>query len=145
MHLRVLSLCVLGLAAAAAQSPDQPSRSVWDGIFTADQAKRGQPLYNKHCGSCHGEQLTGGEEAPPLAGGAFLANWNGLTVGDLFERIRVSMPQDHPGRLSRPDNADILAYVLSANQFPAGKTELAGDTARLKEIRFEAARPEPKK
>jgi mono/diheme cytochrome c family protein len=113
------------------------TQSVWDGVYTDDQAKRGQPLYNKYCAACHGEQLTGGEDSPPLTGGAFLANWNGLTVGDLFERIRVSMPQDRPGRLTRQQNADVLAYLLSANQFPAGRTELPTETERLKQIRFE--------
>jgi cytochrome c len=121
------------------------ARSVWDGIFTKEQAKRGDQLYHGQCASCHGEMLTGGEAAPPLAGGEFLSNWNGLTVGDLFERIRVSMPQDHPGRLSRKDNADILSYMLSINRFPAGKTELQRQTELLKEIRFDATRPDEKK
>ena len=116
------------------------SASVWQGVYTEEQAKRGQPLYGKYCASCHGEQLTGGEDSPPLTGGAFLANWNGLTVGDLFERIRVSMPQDRPGRLTRQQNADILAYMLGVNQFPAGQTELPTNTGRLKQIRFEAAK-----
>jgi S-disulfanyl-L-cysteine oxidoreductase SoxD len=116
------------------------SASVWQGVYTEEQAKRGQPLYGKYCASCHGEQLTGGEDSPPLTGGAFLANWNGLTLGDLFERIRVSMPQDRPGRLTRQQNADILAYVLGANQFPAGQAELPTETERLKQIRFEAAK-----
>ena len=116
------------------------SASVWQGVYTEEQAKRGQPLYSKYCASCHGEQLTGGEDSPPLTGGAFLANWNGLTVGDLFERIRVSMPQDRPGRLTRQQNADILAYVLAVNQFPAGQAELPTETNRLKQIRFEAAK-----
>src|ERR1039457_3977767 len=122
------------------QTPE-PSRSVWDGVYTSGQAKRGQPLYHQQCASCHGEQLSGGEEAPELAGGGFLANWNGFTVGDLFERISVSMPQGRPESLSRQHNADILAYMLSVNQFPAGKTELAAATEQLKQIRFEAAKP----
>src|SRR5258708_3546121 len=92
--------------------------SIWQGVFTEEQAKRGKPVYDKHCASCHGEQLTGGKTPPPLTGAAFLSNWNGLPLGDLFERIRVSMPQDHPGRRTRQQNADILAYVLSVNQFP---------------------------
>jgi S-disulfanyl-L-cysteine oxidoreductase SoxD len=116
------------------------SASVWQGVYTDEQAKRGQPLYSKYCASCHGQQLTGGEDSPPLTGGAFVANWNGLTVGDLFERIRVSMPQDRPGRLTRQQNADILAYVLAVNQFPAGQTELPTETERLKQIRFEAVK-----
>jgi hypothetical protein len=74
-----------------------------------------------------------------------MANWSGLTVGDLFERIRLSMPEGRPGTLSRQQNADILAYILSVNQFPAGKTELQRDTDRLKQIRFLAEKPDPGK
>ena len=71
---------------------------------------------------------------------SFLALRQLLTVGDLFERIRVSMPQDRPGRLTRPQNADILAYVLSVNQFPVGQVELPPETERLKQIRFEPSK-----
>jgi len=130
---------VLGLAAIA-----QTTRTVWDGVYTDDQAKRGEGFYGKECASCHGGELTGGESAPPLAGDSFFANWNGLTLGDLFDRIRVSMPQNAPGKLSRQQNADILAFVLSFNRFPAGKTELYRQAEMLKEIRFEAAKPEAK-
>jgi cytochrome c len=119
----------------------QPSRSVWDGVYTADQGKRGATLYAAECASCHGSALNGGESAPPLTGSEFFSNWNGLTVGDLFERIRVSMPADHPGKLTREQDADILAFMLSMNQFPAGKTELDHRTEMLKQIRFEAAKP----
>jgi S-disulfanyl-L-cysteine oxidoreductase SoxD len=129
----------------APQQEPSESRSVWDGVYTEEQAKRGETLSRKQCSSCHGDTLTGGESAPPLAGGAFLANWNGLTLGDLFERVRKTMPQDAPGRLSRQESADILAYMLSVNKFPAGKAELYRQTEMLKEIRFEATRPDPKK
>ena len=82
--------------------------------------------------------------APPLAGGDFLANWNGLTAGDLFERIRTSMPANNPGKLSREVNADILAYILSVNQFPAGTAELDRRTEFLRQIRIDAQKPEKK-
>jgi S-disulfanyl-L-cysteine oxidoreductase SoxD len=114
---------------------------VWDGVFTEAQAKRGQPLYNQHCASCHGDMLTGGEMAPPLAGGDFLSNWNGLTMGDLFERIRKSMPATRPGSLSREANADITAYMLSVNSFPAGAKELSTSTEALKQIRIDMNKP----
>jgi len=119
----------------------QPSRSVWDGVYTSEQAQRGSKLYANECASCHGTALNGGESAPPLTGGEFFSNWNGLTVGDLFERIRVSMPADKPGKLSREQDADILAFMLNVNQFPEGKTELDHRTEVLKQIRFEAAKP----
>jgi S-disulfanyl-L-cysteine oxidoreductase SoxD len=132
---------VVGLAGIGAS---QGQRSVWDGVYTAEQAKRGQARYNELCSSCHGDSLAGGESAPPLAGGEFLANWNTLTVGDLFDRTRSTMPQSKPGSLSRETNAEILAYLLSANQFPAGKEVLPQGSEVLKEIRIEAVKPERK-
>jgi mono/diheme cytochrome c family protein len=129
------------LAAALAWAQDE-SRSVWDGVYTADQAKRGQTQYRQHCASCHGASLTGGEMSPALAGGEFLANWNGLTAGDLFERIRKTMPQNKPGKLTRGANAEILAYLLAFNKFPESQTELSSNTEFLKQIRIEAIKPE---
>ena len=126
------------LMSVAAMAQDAPMRSVWDGVYTEDQAKRGQSLYNQHCMACHGDSLSGGEQAPPLAGGEFLSNWNGLTVGDLFERIRTSMPLNNPQSLNRDTNALILAYILSVNRFPAGQAELSTRTEVLKLIRLEA-------
>jgi cytochrome c len=120
----------------------QTSKSVWDGVYTEEQAKRGETISREECVRCHGQALSGGEEAPPLAGAGFVANWNGSTMGDLFERIRISMPTDAPGRLTRQENADILAYVLSLNKFPAGKTELDRQSDALKQIKFVATKPE---
>jgi mono/diheme cytochrome c family protein len=129
------------LAAGLIQLRAQSARSVWDGVYTSDQAKRGATLYAANCASCHGTELNGGESAPALTGGDFLSNWNGLTLGDLFDRIRVSMPADRPGRLSREQDADVIAYMLSVGQFPSGKTELEHQTEPLKQIRLDAAKP----
>ncbi|HUI55224.1 MAG TPA: cytochrome c [Bryobacteraceae bacterium] len=118
----------------------QTARSVGDGVYTEEQARRGEALGGKECASCHGAGLTGGEEAPALAGDAFLANWNGLTVGDLFDRIRKTMPQDNPGRLTRQQDADILAYMLALNRFPAGKTELPPQSEVLQQIKIETVK-----
>ena len=123
----------------------QTSRSVWDGVYTAEQAKRGADLYSNECASCHGLALNGGEMAPPLTGGEFLSNWNGLTVGDLFDRIRQTMPADRPGSLNREKDADIVAHILSMNQFPAGSQELERQTEVLKQIRIESTKPNEKK
>jgi mono/diheme cytochrome c family protein len=123
---------------AAQQSP--AARSVWDGVYTAEQAKRGESLYAQHCSSCHGSTFEGGEMAPPLAGGAFNANWNGLSLGDLAERIRISMPQNSPGSLSRQQYVDILATMLGGGEFPQGKTELPREVEALKQIAFESAK-----
>jgi len=133
------------LCATRAQEPSPPPKSVWDGVYTEEQAKRGETIYGKECAACHGPELMGGESAPPLTGGAFLANWNGLTLGDLFDRVKKTMPQISPGKLTRQQNADVLAFMLSRNKFPPGKTELYKQSEMLKEIRFESEKPAEKK
>ena len=116
----------------------QTTRSVWDGVYTTDQAKRGQPIYLDKCASCHSSDLSGGESAPPLTGGQFMSNWDGLSAGDLFSRMKESMPQNAPGSLSGQDNADILAYMFQVNGFPAGKTDLDRQPAVLAGIKLES-------
>ncbi len=118
----------------------QTPASVWDGIFSSEQAGRGAGLYRQECASCHGDKLEGRGQAPPLVGGDFTMDWNGMTVGDLFEKMQTSMPADQPGHLSREQNATLLAFILNANQFPAGAAELSTDGERLRQIRFEAAK-----
>ncbi|HXF05781.1 MAG TPA: cytochrome c [Blastocatellia bacterium] len=128
-------------ASSGLRQEGQPSRSVWDGVYTEEQAKRGEALYQQECALCHLATLTGGESAPPLAGADFLSNWNGLTLGDLFERLRISMPPDQPDRLSRQQKIEILAYMLSVNKFPAGSRELPRETYALNQIRLDATKP----
>src|SRR5581483_6623527 len=81
----------------------QESRTTWDGVYTETQAKRGEAVFIDFCSNCHGRNLEGADMTPPLTGGVFTANWDGLTVGDLADRIRVSMPFDRPGTLGRQD------------------------------------------
>jgi len=75
---------------------------------------------------------------PPLVGGAFTSNWNDLTLGDLFDRIRLTMPLDSPGKLSRQQNADVIAFILKTNAWPSGASELPPEAGALKQIRIEA-------
>ena len=127
---------------APATSSTESTQSVWDGIYTTEQANRGETLYAQRCARCHGPDLGGGEIAPALNSAEFKSNWYGLSVDDLLERIKVSMPQDDPGSLSRQQTADILAFVLSKDGFQAGKTELAREAEVLKAIRFEEKKPQ---
>jgi mono/diheme cytochrome c family protein len=127
----------MSLAVVSAQT----SRSVWDGVYTAEQARRGATAYANLCASCHGLALTGGESAPPLTGGEFLSNWSSLTMGDLFDRIRTTMPADQPGHITREQNSDILAHILNVGGFPPGTSELRARTEVLKDIRIDATRP----
>ena len=125
----------------AAQSADLPAPSVWAGVYTAAQVARGDIAYRQECGSCHGAALEGGDMTPALTGAVFTSNWNDLTVGDLFDRIRITMPLDRPGKLTRQQNADVIAFLLNANGWPEGKTELVVDLGALKQIRIQSTRP----
>jgi mono/diheme cytochrome c family protein len=135
------ALAVAGVVVGTALSLAAQAKSQWDGVYSAEQATRGQALYGEKCASCHGPDLTGGEMAPALVGGEFSANWNDLSVGDLFERIRISMPQNDPGSLSRTQNADILAFILQRNKAPVGSAELPTQTEALNQVKFLAAKP----
>ena len=128
----VLVVLVLALTGVA-----QTSRSVWDGVYTQAEAGRGKAAYTQHCANCHGAGLAGGDEAPALIGGTFLANWSQHSADELLERVQTTMPADRPGSLSRKMNADILAYIFAANKFPAGSQALASGSEALKQIGFQ--------
>jgi len=115
--------------------------SVWDGVYSSAQAKRGQALYAKACASCHREDLEGHGPTPSLAGSEFRDRWDGQTLDDLFEKMQATMPGDHPGSLSREDNGAILAFILRSNEMPAGEKDLTTDSDSLAKIRFTAAKP----
>ena len=130
-----LALCSLFLIAAALVTAQAP-RTVWDGVYSDAQAKRGRELYNSKCLSCHGADLSGGEMAPPLVGIGFQSNWNGQSAGDLSERIRVSMPLGAEGTLSRQQVSDIIAAIFAAGEYPAGASELPRESDVLKTIQI---------
>ena len=151
MNIKTVKLVIVGVASLAVIEPltlqisarqaEKTARSVWDGTYTKEQAKRGEVLYAQHCSSCHGPELLGNDEAAPLTGSVFLANWDGLSVDDLTERIRVSMPPNNPGKLTRQQITDIISYTLSFNSFPAGKAELSPKSELQKQLRIEASKP----
>jgi mono/diheme cytochrome c family protein len=128
-------------SAIRAQQPEgAKGASVWDGVYTAEQAKRGEATYQKECSSCHGGDLGGDGFAPALAGAEFSNTWNGATLGDLFERMRISMPPSNPDSVPAAGKADVLAFVLKSGKFPEGKAELKPQAEVLKAIQFQATK-----
>ena len=115
--------------------------TTWSGVYTEAQATSGAQAYMKNCSECHLEDMAGDGFAPPLKGPEFMNNWNALTVGDLFERIRVSMPPSNPSSVTAKEKAEITAHILKNAGFPAGAAELAAQTEPLKAIKFEATKP----
>lgn len=129
-------LCV----AAGLLPAQETTSSVLDGVYTDAQAARGGDAFAQNCAVCHGATLGGVGEAPALVGVLFVSDFNGLTVGDLFDRIRTTMPLNAPGALGRERYADILAFVLKSNGYPAGQRDLDRRSEFLNTIAFEAVR-----
>jgi hypothetical protein len=141
MNLRSVALALIALVSIALRAQDPSSLSVWDGVYSAEQAKRGRFLYHEHCERCHGLELEGDDESVALTGEVFQANWDTLPLGKLYQRIRRDMPYNDPGKLSPEINAAVLAFILRENGFPAGETELPHNADLLNLIRFQSAKP----
>ena len=137
----VMASMLVSTRGAAQEGQNVGARTVWSGVFSAAQADRGGSVYAQSCANCHGAGLEGADMSPALAGAAFMASWNDLSLGDLAERIRISMPADRPGTLSRQEQADVIAFVLRSNRFPVGTTELPTETPALRTIKFVTAQP----
>jgi mono/diheme cytochrome c family protein len=132
----IVLICVAALSRAAVQSGT--AGSILAGVSTAEQADRGKVTYQASCASCHGANLMSrSDDAPSLSGPDFKIGWNGKTVGDLYDRVRTSMPMGAVGTLSDQQYVDIIAFVLQSNGYPAGHQELKPDPAALKQITIE--------
>jgi len=141
-RIAVAAIVALSVGGASYSMLDaQTAPSVWDGVYTDAQATRGAALFDRECAGCHGPNGEGGGMAPALIGAAFTANYDGQTVGDLFERNRTTMPVGREGQLNAQANADITAFMLQVNKFPAGDGELPAQSMALKQIAFVAERP----
>ena len=111
-----------------------PENTVLRGVYTREQAKRGDEQYMKACAACHLADLSGEHTMPALAGDGFIQNYDGHNVADLFERIRTTMPQNAIGSLSDEMYLDIVAFLLQANRFPSGPAPLPTEIDELKKI-----------
>ena len=128
-----LWVVISGVAALSAQSP---GRTVWDGVYTAEQAERGAKLFEQRCAGCHGGDMKGGAGVPGLAGIEFTAGWNNQTAWAVFDTMKGSMPADNPGGLTDAQYADILAAMFKGNDYPAGMTALPTEQAALTQIQI---------
>jgi mono/diheme cytochrome c family protein len=135
-----VSIGVIALAVSASVSLRAQQRTVKDGVYTDAQATRGKAIFDMRCALCHGEMLEGAA-GPPLAGDVFLGPRDSQPLSDVFDKINATMPADAPGTLEPQQVADLLAFMLQANRFPAGKTELAPAAALLKQIAVAATNP----
>lgn len=123
--------------AIAVNARGQATSTVWNSVYTAEQAKRGETIFKDTCSVCHAEDLTGAD-GPALKGELFTLLWEGRSLGTLFQRVR-RMPLRRAA-LPLEESRDALAFILQANGYPAGERELSTDASLLEEI---AIAPKP--
>ena len=125
------TMFALALTTVRAQQPG----SALAGVYTEAQAKRGELLYTDQCKICHGPKLEG-DLGPSIAGKEFVAAWKDMSVGELLDKILMTMPSNQPGTLTPQQGADLLAYVLSVNKYPVGQAELGTTVPPLKAVKM---------
>ena len=142
MKLFLAGFAVISASVVTAQS----AKTVWDGVYTQAQVKRGTGLFAQECATCHGPDLKGREDlkpdpAPALTAGDLALSFNDLPLGALADRIRTSMPKGKGNSLSPEQVADLVAFILSKNAMPAGKVDLPSTADGLAAITFLSAKP----
>ena len=120
-----LAALVLALGAMAVVGEEEASRTTQDGVYTAKQAERGKESYKQACAGCHALDWYRGDAMKP---------WDGAPLANLYDVIATTMPQSNPGSLKRREYLDLLAYILSLNDMPAGSEELPVPPEALKKL-----------
>ena len=124
-----ISLAAAIWVAAFAVVTGQDAKSVNEGIYTTAQADRGADTFKTTCTACHDNARFTGDE--------FLSVWTGKSLHELFHHMSTTMPEDNPGTLKPQQYADVVAFFLRLNGYPAGKTELQASEDALKAIKFD--------
>lgn len=132
LALSVAALLVLADSSRAQDSAAAaaPERNLTSGVFSAQQAERGEGVYRTICQSCHVKTEYTGDK--------FKVAWVSKTVFDIFNTIRTQMPEDNPGSLERQEYVDVVAYIFSINAYPAGAGDLPADDDGLKKVRIDS-------
>ena len=135
----LLAVVVMAAAGLLTSLSHAQARTIWDGVYTENQAQRGRERYVEICGYCHRDDLTGGGSeagAPALTGGLFISRWQDRPLVDLFVTIGTTMPQQAPDSLTPQVVIDIVSFLLQANDVPAGDAELPPELAPLEAVIF---------
>ena len=124
-----LFLGAAGILATAVSGKDGPGASSSGYRYTAAEAARGKAVYAGHCAACHGQDMAGIEDAPPLVGARFESHWRNQPA-QLFTKVKLSMPQDDPGSLTTAQATDVVAVVLQANHVQPAPSRIGTANAK---------------
>lgn len=130
----ILTLCAIGALAIPSLSSAQSDSSIWDGVYSEEQAKRGAITFAEVCTACHGEDLRGDSNTPSLVGVSFMFLWEQRSLAELFVKMQTEMPTSNPGSLPDDSYRDLVAYLLKMNRFPSGADDLSADPEKIGRI-----------
>jgi alcohol dehydrogenase (cytochrome c) len=128
MHKKKFLLALAAAMAAAALSGVSFGQAA-AGPFTQRQLEAGRQAYGDDCAQCHNPDLSGSNDAPQLAGDAFMGAWKSRTTQALYNKISKTMPSGQGGSLDDATYTAITAYILHANGASAGSAAFTADTA----------------
>lgn len=113
-RIALASAFMSGLLACASAAEEQ-GPDVLQGSYNREQAEQGRAVFNDVCQRCH----------IPRDFRAIIpqSEYTVAIIGDYFELITLTMPQDSPGSLPEQQYRDVMAYLLSLNGFPAAEEE----------------------
>jgi len=106
---------------ASVSEPKLSATTVWDGVYAAAQAQRGNAAYLEKCAGCHKDDLSGYQG---VLKNSFMRLWREDNLRNLYTIIKNTMPRSAPASLSDGTYLDIVTFILQANDFPAGTHEL---------------------
>lgn len=129
IHRILMTVVMAGFAIGIVTAAQAPTKSTNDGVYTKAQGERGEKVFSEKCTSCH--------EPSRFSGETFHESWNGKAMKELWDVASGTMPEDNPGSLKQQEYADILAYFLSLNEYPAGDTELQGNASAMATIKID--------
>ncbi|HIN61251.1 MAG TPA: cytochrome c [Candidatus Marinimicrobia bacterium] len=129
LFLSVLAIAPANTLLMAIQESGGKMRSVKDGVYSIEQAKRGLQVYRKSCLKCH--------HPKQFTGPAYMDSWAGASIHDFLKVIRRTMPTENPGSLKPGQYTAIIAFLLKINSFPPGDKKMSSKSADLKQIRIE--------
>ena len=122
----VIAGCSISVVVVAAQTPTKTTN---DGVYTAAQADRGKKVFESKCTGCH--------EPSRFTGETFYEAFDGKAMKEIWDIASGTMPEDNPGSLKKEEYADVIAYLLQLNNFPAGESDLPTDKDALSAILME--------
>ncbi|HEY0875406.1 MAG TPA: cytochrome c [Vicinamibacterales bacterium] len=116
-------------AASAYVAPAQKTTN--DGVYTKAQADGAKKQFETICADCHPFTVAAKKKPKdlPLGDEPFFDSWSGRPLSEMITLIALTMPNDGSATVTDEEAANLVAYILQQNGYPAGSVPLTTATA----------------